>query len=671
MKLMQRFGDQIDDRYVESYLKWIRDYPGCVDDIWFATYYGYPTLEKHRVYAERLAGYAERFRAAGVSVSFQVSNTHGHGEMACAYDNMGLVYPGSPAERLVNSCGEMSTYCFCYRGEFFTEYITQAVASYAEAIRPERIWFDDDFEPRNRLPDRFGCFCDGCVAEYNRKHGTAFDREELVREILYGDGTHRKGWLDFTIEGITVFTRRLCTAVRKVSPKTCFALQNGPYGAYYAPETAAILDVMREVSGDDPWVRPGGGAYTEHAPHLMIKKTLDIAWKRATLPAYALHTAPEIENIPFTAFNKSAAGTALESAMQFAAGATDMSYSMLMYFVESPEWYAKSCALFAAQRPYWEHLSELNLRTRSAGIRYFTSADAGMMPLREGENIGALAQNHYAEVLPFLREGFPITFDRREESVILLLPEDVRGLTEADIDRLLAKNVIVDGETVQKLAERGVDLGMDVRILNDLDGIFFKERFADHPTSPKQGTFAASWFASGRKNVASIKLRTDRAEIISTLAANAGEDALKYRPDLPLGDVTECIVTTEKGGRWAVLGYAPWRQTMPTFVRDHILDVAEYIGGKLAARIKTEMLAALWPRVNAEGRTSAVSLLNCTVGNSGEVEILLRRPAGKRFVFKSQYNGSRELTPEWQGEDEVKLCLPGLDAWSVGTVFAE
>ena len=78
MKLMQRFGDQVDDRYIESYLKWIRDYPGCIDDIWFATYYGYPTLEKHRVYAERLAGYAERFRAAGVSVSFQVSSLYRH-----------------------------------------------------------------------------------------------------------------------------------------------------------------------------------------------------------------------------------------------------------------------------------------------------------------------------------------------------------------------------------------------------------------------------------------------------------------------------------------------------------------------------------------------------------------------------------------------------------------
>ena len=110
---------------------------------------------------------------------------------------------------------------------------------------------------------------------------------------------------------------------------------------------------------------------------------------------------------------------------------------------------------------------------------------------------------------------------------------------------------------------------------------------------------------------------------------------------------------------------------MPTFVRDHILDVAEYIGGKLAARMETEMLAALWPRANAEGRTSAVSLLNCTVGNSGEIYLRIRRPAGKRFVFESQYNGSRELTPEWQGEDEVKLCLPGLDAWSVGTVFVE
>ncbi len=61
-------------------------------------------------------------------------------------------------------------------------------------------------------------------------------------------------------------------------------------------------------------------------------------------------------------------------------------------------------------------------------------------------------------------------------------------------------------------------------------------------------------------------------------------------------------------------------------------------------------------------------MLNCTVGKSPEVELLIRTPVSEKFTFMSQYNGERELTFEKRGEDYI-LRLPEIDAWSGATVF--
>jgi hypothetical protein len=58
------------------------------------------------------------------------------------------------------------------------------IALYAP-INADIIWIDDDFRLPNHNPVEYGCFCDSCIADFNTRYGTSFDRSELVREILY------------------------------------------------------------------------------------------------------------------------------------------------------------------------------------------------------------------------------------------------------------------------------------------------------------------------------------------------------------------------------------------------------------------------------------------------------------------------------------------------------
>ena len=163
----------------------------------------------------------------------------------------------------------------------------------------------------------------------------------------------------------------------------------------------------------------------------------------------------------------------------------------------------------------------------------------------------------------------------------------------------------------------------------------------------------------------------DGCEILATYEPTSALVAPLYESkEYPFG-VAEMIITTKTGGKWAILGYCPWRHNLPTFKRDMLLDVADYVSGNaLAARLITPIPCVLWPRKDKEGRTACVSLANCTVGESEEMELLVRNPATEHFTLMSQHDGTHELAWRREGEDYI-LTLPSISAWSVATVFMD
>lgn len=673
MLLMQRLGSfehVRNDKYIDDYIDIIKSNPGSCDNVWLATPYGYPTLETHREYAEFLVKSAKKFRDSGISVSMQISNSVGHGHQCCAYDCSGLIFDGSEAERLVGADGTVAEYCFCWRGEHFKKYMLEALSYYLR-IKPERLWFDDDFSMQHHTPVEFGCFCDGCMEKFNREKSTSFTREELYNEILFGDIKWREEWMNFTRRGLGEFVSDVCDLLRKISPETAMGHQHGSYGAYYAYDFNHIFDEMKNGTGKAPYSRPGGGAYNDHNPNLIIGKALDISVQNSRLPDYVKHNAPEIENIPFNRFGKSPAGTAFETSLYFAFGATDMSYSMLMDNPEEKEWYKKAFRLLSEQREYWEHLSRVNINSYQGGIRYYTSDNARFMKLRTDENIDDLKQNFYREMMPLIRDSVPVAFDRQENSVILLYPDNVRGLQDSDIEYLLGKNVITDGETVKMLQDRGFDIGLDIYEVCSDDAITLREKFYEHPTKPRfRDWYQSSFFTAGRKTVCYAECRNKDAEILSIYESDIIKKPYTSDTENPFG-IAEVIVKTNKGKNWAVMCYCPWKGIIPDYIKNHLLDVTDYISDNaLPARITDSSQLLLLPRKNADGKTVCVSVVNCTVGKTDEQELMIRNPVGMNFTFESQYNGKTELSFEKRGEDYI-VILPPIDAWSVSTVFIE
>ncbi len=674
MKLSQRLWDTYDDPALfDVTLDMIRKYPDSCNDVWLTTAIGYPTMENHKKHAAMLVRAAKAFREAGVSVSLQVANTIGHGVYMCSSDCSGLVYEGSPVELLVGADGATSPYSYCPRGKHFRAYVNESLLLYAD-VAPDCLWFDDDFRLLNHSPATEGCFCDTCIATFNARYDAHFTRETLVEEILYGDKVWRERYLSFQREGMEEMMEESMRLFCAQSPNTVGGLQHAYTTPYVMGDLDFAFDPMKRNGAGAPWSRPGGGTYNDHNPQGIVEKGIHVAHQISRLPDYVTEIYPEIENIPHYAYGKSAEGTALETSYYFAVGATNMSYSMLKSTAEPPVYYERFMKLFAEQRPYWEKLAAANRVTRPAGFSYFTSRDAWAMDISRAQGIKALtthvcmAANTGANRL--FRDALPLTFDDRATGVYLLHPAEAKTMSMADIEKLLRERVITDGETLIELARRGVDIGVRAEMIDTMEALALYEKYTDHPVNEGERAWISSFFVGGKKECSRLYDDTGRAEILGTYTADNETPYLKKDENDNYG-IAELVIETEQGGKWAVIGYQPWKGAISFARRNHLLALYDHLAkAPLCARIVTPHQAVLHPRVDENGKTVCVSVTNCSISRLIGGVLCIREPKGERFTFMSQYAAPVELKPRREG-DAYYLDLPEFAAWTQGTVFCE
>ncbi len=667
MKLSQRLGNILKEDYIRSYIDLIVGNKGSCDEVWLATEYGFPPLEKHEKIVEKLCEYAAEFRKAGIAVSLQLSNSLGHGEYMSVRDCTGLVYEGSPVGHMVGADGKEANYCFCPRSEFLKEYLIKELRLYCR-IKPDTVWIDDDFRLRNHAPVDFGCFCPRCLHDFNEKYGYAFDREGLVDAFLHGDGEVRLRYIEFQREGMFALMLEMGRAVHAVSPDTALGYQYSNPGLYVGGNAFFVFDAMKEATGKAPLSRPGGGVYDDNEPSAFIGKAQFLALANSSLPDYVTEKCAEIENLPFVAFGKTPAGTAFESSLYLAFGLTDLTYSMIMEQNEPMSRHAEEFRLFAAHRGYWEMLADINRRTYAGGMRYYISTDSHKRRLSPDAAMKNFCGDAYDRARLWLRDAIPLVYDREENDVLVLHPDVARLCSDEEIKALLSKNVITDGETAAYLAERGLFSELSATRVSESDKLKVAEKLTEHAVNPKELRYWVSSFFTPGKNDVYCLTETDTAvEVLGRYAmafeGNAPDDA--FLPD----GIAEAIVTTKRGGRWAILGYAPWKGVISLDKRDQILNIADYLSqNSLPARLITPLKAVLSPRRSRDGKTVCVSIANCTVGKSGELSLLIRNPESKNFFFRSQTLPPMPVSYT-EREDGYLLTLPSVDAWSVGTVY--
>ncbi len=634
-------------------------YPQSFDEVWVTTLPGFPPLVKHEECAKWFLPFVKQMRKRGVGVSLQLANSIGHGDyMADEYDCSALS-DDPKVRKMVGENGEKAKHCYCWRGKAFRKYTRRVVSLYARVVKPDKFWIDDDFRARSHWPVGFGCFCPDCIREFNRRHGTRYTRKTLVKTILSDDLDTRDKWVEFVRDGLASLMREVCEALHKVSPDTEFGYQNCDNGSYDGYGYKYLFDEMKAVNGKAPHFRAGAGYYDDHDLSQMIYKGLRLAYQHSMLPYHGV-LSPEIECVPNTAYGKSVAGIMLETSFYLSLGADDITYNAMDDTHDPFSWHEIKFREFEKHRPYWEKLGAASKITKATGIRYFTSERAFDKPLSEGATLNDLNAEKQAECYELFADGIPLKYDRCRGDVILLHPEVAKILSKDEFDALRREKVITCGESVNILKKRGFSLPFSAEPLDKTVAGAVYEKYESFAAQREIKEFYESYYTKGR--FCPHALSGETVEVLGRY-----ESRTPYGKEAQ-GKTATAIYSLGEGGEWAVFGYSLWKPVKTIAERERILDVYDYLTGKAPARILFCGKAGLSIRADADGKTRAVSVLNCTAGVMRDVKVFVKEPYGSETTFWGTNEERQSLSRESADGGSV-VAMPEVLPWSVATVF--
>lgn len=652
-----------DTEFMANFYDAVKKYPGCCDEVWLCSYYGWPPLEKHRELAHIFKEEAKKLRAAGIKVSVQLSNTIGHGDYQSGQDCTGMINGKIDADRLMGHDGTVGRYNFCPRGEEFTKYVAEEARIYAE-VMPDCIWLDDDYGNRGHSPVIFGCFCDSCMEKFNKENGTSYTREQLAHEYLYGDVSVRDRFIEFTRDGLYELTYKIAKGFHEISPKTCMGFQHGRAGAVMKSNYNHYFRAAKEVTGKSCRIRPGAGGYNDRNPDNFPMK-YNTLFGSIALFENVDYIAPEVESLPNVVFGKSVAGTCLETSIYLMGGANHMSYASIQNTHERFETYhINLLAECARHKPYWEKLVSINNVSRGSGIRIYTPEYAYLKVNPEGTTMAQFNEDSLGHQPWYINCAIPLTHDIREKSVVYIDDQVAQNLSAKEIEVLEGIPVICDGSVLAKLVSLGMTSDITAVPLAKDQCYGLKEVFTAHTLAGEREGYiwggagsAATFWGYYPHN---LICKEGKAEILSNFVNKHGET---------IGAAC-AIITTSKGVKWMVLGNNTQMSFISTAKQRQFINGAEYISGKpLPAKVLNPFSSFVIPRSNAEGKTVSVSILNKTVGETGEFILRVHAPASTSFTFMSQ-TVLKEIpisaTPV--GDDLYDITVPSIPGWSVATV---
>lgn len=641
----------------------IADNPGCCDEVWFSMPYSYPTYKEHEENAKKIVQAAEIFRKIGLKISLQISTTIGHFRPGtnCA----GIKIDGSHIDYLTGPDGFSTEWCFCPGNKFFGEYIGKSTAIYAEKIKPDTVWIDDDFRYDCHGKIRYSCFCDSCINKFNILYKTDFTRENLVYEINYGDTQWRDRYIRFMRDRMAGFVEIVTEEIMKVSPDSFMGIQYAHWCNYMGADDNHIPNAMLRASGKPPKARPGGSYYSDKIPQGQFVKTMRLSSTNSLLPDYVKSREAEIENLPNIVFGKSIGGTIKESTLHMTTGCTALTYAICMLDNEPIEYHKKMLKRFSQLRPYWEKLSEISQNAYNSGLNIYHPEAPHMKKLKDNDEPFSWIDFVYESDIKLMTIGIPVTHEQRMPRAYLLHYDMVEHLNDNDIERLLSMPVITDAEVVRKLKERGYADRFRLKIHNKPSGNAY-EKFTSHNVNGSNaGTkFTESMYFGHPMPKHYIEVLDNDTEVIGDMYSVPGNNFIGHA-----SVITDTYTPSgEKNAKWAVFGYCVWNDAVSSAKRNQILNTLDTIAPLPAKLISSEQCAVI-PTVNKEGMTTSVTIASSSIGETGILELVIRNPQSKSIsIMGTASNEITALKTEFRN-GEIHLTLPTLMPYDLITVF--
>jgi len=377
--------------------------------------------------------------------------------------------PGQASTMMVGETGYRAAITPCPLCPDWQAYLADQFIRLSRALDPVAIWIEDDWRLHNHERDidtnpmRWGgCFCDLHLKRFSQSVGREVAREELLRQVLAPGEPHpwRAAWIDLWRQTLIEPAHAIRDAVRAATPGVRFGLMSS------VPDVHSVEGrdwaEMQDAWGDEPafLIRPHMPPYTE-TPALSTTPCVT----RQTLANLEgpIEVYPEMENSPRCGpYSKSAvyAGWQCHNAALFGShGITINHFDVTGNGVNMDRPFG---AMLAREKPRLDALAELGLddRVHSRGLRVlFHPQAARYRHLAAGaDSMNDLAQASYLWGQTAMMLGIANTFVSHIEpdnAPYAVNGQTLRAFSNDQIGQLLAGTVILDGESVQVLLERG------------------------------------------------------------------------------------------------------------------------------------------------------------------------------------------------------------------------
>ncbi len=557
----------------------------------------------------------------------------------------------------------------CPRSPGFLEYEQRMVALYAEAIRPDTVWIDDDLRMTNHGGIARGCFCPRCLEVFSAEQNRSWSRETLVAELTQNAASPvRFDWIAFNQSTLALFAGKLAEAAAAVHPGTRFALQCYHHALMYnGMNFTGVLQAMAEATGRKAGIRPGAGSYTDYDPRGQVVKAFWLGGmaKNSLNSGFADVACAENENYPHTITGKTAYGTAMEGALELAWGCNALSFVLNGYQTTSKEADACYWNEIAAWRPFYRALTGQGKPVVSFGfnfvrsMRHVSSISAG------GWNWTGL--NGDGDINTLLFTGIPVSWDDSETGRIpSVLTEDVaQGMEAENFREILKGNVLMSGGAFLALQQKGLTDGLGVRGEILPQGRVCREKLTDDPLNGK--------------DAGSIYCIHPMLE--QTVVFQSENPSLRVLSRLQeIGSARNCgigtfMVEVPGSGKIAVFGHTRrfWREFTEAKHRQLFAIADQLFDGKLPVIAETPHSQTLIPLKRKDGSLYGVLAVNCTIEPVTGLTLELRGVSGKKHGvgWLLPKGGMKTLPLEHLKDGACRVRLPALAGWGCGLLLVQ
>lgn len=634
------------------------DYPTIIDEVALfesLTHHLYIPIEAFAPRAQIMARRIHSLKASGIrSAGINVLCTIGHVNEAWDYN------PPLPFEAMMGHDGTLSKSCACPNTSEFRDYVKAKYTLVAEAT-PDFIWVDDDVR-MNHHGVAYGCFCPVCLGIFNRPTGNSYTRETLVKAFDEPKNSEiRAAWVEHNGSTIESLMTDVAEAIRTVDTNIAIGFMTTSFGNSYSGY------------GDGRWfkalgatkVRPGGGFYSDDRPLDMVSKVFEVGRQVAAAPANITDCQYELENFPYQVLKKSRSSVINECTLAFACGVNGIAFNTLGLWGEALNDYRSLLQRVTQERPLWEQLITALGDLPLSGLWPAWNWDVmAKRNVRRGESWlepNALFDVGVAQVLAQI--GIPLSVEcpvAGSGSGVVLCGRVAEGFSDDELLRFLSAGVLLDGESLEILTERGLSHYVGARLSRRLDNGVVEQLSDDEINGMHSGHIRDARIEFWGNNVGladTLEIVEPGVRILSEARNYAGQSQ------------GICMTAYENslGGRIVVAGYAPWIYLHSGPKRQQMQNVADWLTHRtLPVRIDETVPLIPFVRLSPERSHGAVVLLNAGFDHIESVTLHVRAPA--TGVLQASAKGIHSLHPCLQ-PDGWSIELTDIEPWTTTTLF--